>query len=98
MTTIIREPASAAKINYDLIIIGGGIYGVLTAYEASKRGLKSLLLERADFGGETTFNCLRTLHGGFRYLQKMDLYRFYESVAERSWFLQNFPDLLAPDK
>jgi glycerol-3-phosphate dehydrogenase len=96
MTTIIRKPASAAKINYDLIIIGGGIYGVLTAYEASKRGLKSLLLERSDFGAETTFNCLRTLHGGFRYLQKMDLYRFYESVAERSWFLQNFPDLVSP--
>jgi len=96
MGKILREPVSASAEVYDIIIIGAGIYGVLIAFEASKRGLKSLLLERDDFGGATTFNCLRTLHGGFRYLQKMDLPRFRESVAERRWFLQNFPDLVSP--
>ncbi|MHC4710388.1 MAG: FAD-dependent oxidoreductase, partial [Planctomycetota bacterium] len=96
MGKIIRDPVGFAEQTYDLIIIGGGIYGVMLSFEASKRGLKSLLLEKADFGGATTFNCLRILHGGFRYLQSLDLKRFKESVAERSWFLKTFPGLVKP--
>jgi glycerol-3-phosphate dehydrogenase len=96
MGTIKRDPAVCADKIYDLIIIGGGIYGVMLSYEASKRGLKSLLLEKADFGGATTFNCLRVVHGGFRYLQNLDIHRFRESVAERQWFLKTFPGLVEP--
>jgi len=96
MGTILRQPSSAASEIYDLIIIGGGIYGVMLAFEASWRGIKSLLLERTDFGGATTFNCLRILHGGLRYLQTMDLHRFRESVAERRWFLKTLPDWVKP--
>ena len=96
MGKIIRDPESASKRSYDLIIIGGGIYGVMLAYEASKRRLKTLLLEKNDFGGATSFNCLRILHGGFRYLQNMDFYRFRESVIERKWFLKNFSGLIKP--
>ena len=96
MGGILRRPESTAHKTYDLIIIGGGIYGIMLSFEASKRGLSSLLLERADFGGATTFNCLRTLHGGFRYLQTMDLHRFRESVAERRWFMRTFPGLVEP--
>jgi glycerol-3-phosphate dehydrogenase len=96
MAKIIRDPAAFAKKTYDLIIIGGGIYGVMLAFEASRRGLKSLLLEKADFGGATTFNSLRIILGGFRYLKNLNLHRFRDSVAERSWFLKNFPDLVKP--
>ena len=81
MNKIIRDLNSSKKKSYDLIIVGGGIYGVMLAFEASRRGLKSLLLERSDFGGATTFNSLRILHGGFRYLQTMDIHRFRESVG-----------------
>ncbi|RDX57660.1 putative sarcosine oxidase, partial [Mucuna pruriens] len=34
---------------FDVIIIGGGVMGSSTAYEAAKRGLKTLLLEQFDF-------------------------------------------------
>jgi glycerol-3-phosphate dehydrogenase len=64
--------------------------------EASRRGLKPLLLEKSDFGGATTWNSLRIIHGGLRYLQTLDFKRFFESVGERKWFLKNFPDLVHP--
>ena len=96
MAKIIREPASAAKETYDLIIVGGGIYGAMLSLEASLRGLRSLLIERDDFGGATSFNSLRIIHGGLRYLQSLDLPRFRESVGERRWFLRTFPRFVKP--
>jgi glycerol-3-phosphate dehydrogenase len=91
-----RNPELAAAGTYDLAIVGGGIQGATLALEAARRGLSTLLLERGDFGGATSWNSLRILHGGLRYLQGLDLRRFRESVGERGWFLREFPDLAAP--
>jgi glycerol-3-phosphate dehydrogenase len=96
MTAILRNPAAASRDAYDVIIVGGGIHGAMVFLEASRRGLRSLLLERDDFGGATSLNSLRIIHGGFRYLQTLDFRRFFESVQERQWFLKTFPDLIHP--
>jgi glycerol-3-phosphate dehydrogenase len=96
MGVITRDPAGAVRGRYDLIVVGGGIYGVMLLLEAARRNLHALLLERDDFGGHTSFNSLRIIHGGLRYLQSLDLRRFRESVAERQWFLRTFPDLIRP--
>jgi glycerol-3-phosphate dehydrogenase len=94
MSKIFRDIAAAAAEKYDLIVIGGGIYGIMLALEAGQRQKRVLLLEKEDFGGATSLNHLRTIHGGLRYLQSLDLPRFFESVAERRWFLTQFPALV----
>ena len=91
-----RRPAASAARAYDLVVIGGGIYGVALAFEAARRGYRAVLLERGDFGGGTSWSSLRIIHGGLRYLQSLDLRRFRESVSERRWFLAHFPDLVRP--
>ena len=93
---ILRDPAGFAREPHELIVVGGGIYGAMLALEASRRGLRPLLLERNDFGGATSWNSLRIAHGGLRYLQTLDLRRFRESVGERRWLLTTFPDLVHP--
>lgn len=90
------DAAAAARERYDLVIVGGGILGCLILLETAKLGLRPLLLERSEFGGATSANSLRILHGGLRYLQSLDLVRFFESVRERRWFLTEFPELTAP--
>lgn len=96
MAELRRDIRGAEAIRHDLIIVGGGIYGVMLALEATRNGLEPLLLEAADFGGATSHNNLRIVHGGLRYLQTADLPRFYESVAERRWYLRAYPDLVVP--
>lgn len=96
MSIMTRNLSVATKEPYDIIIVGGGIYGVMLSFVASQYGLKNLLLERDDFGSATSYNSLRIIHGGLRYLQKADLHRFFESVGERRWFLRNFPGLVEP--
>ncbi|PSB67206.1 hypothetical protein C7B61_07410 [filamentous cyanobacterium CCP1] len=96
MTTISRTPAASTNQMYDLAIVGGGVYGAMLALEAARRGLKPLLLEKNDFGGATSLNSLRIVHGGLRYLQSLDLHRFFESTGERQWLLKTFPELVEP--
>jgi len=96
MTVSDRNPERVQHSHFDLIIVGGGVYGIALVLEAAERGLKPLLLEKGAFGEATSRNSLSIIHGGLRYLQTLDLCRFHESVQERKWFLKTFPDLVKP--
>lgn len=96
MKRICVDPANAARDEYDLIVVGGGLCGACMALEAAQRGLRPLLLEAEDFGGGATANSLRVIDGGLRHLRRMDISGCLESARERAWFLQHFPDLVRP--
>jgi glycerol-3-phosphate dehydrogenase len=91
-----RNPSRASSEQFDLVVVGGGFYGAMLALEAARRSLRPLLIERSDFGHATSWNSLRIVHGGLRYLQTLDLKRYFESVGERKWFLEHFPGLVKP--
>src|SRR5579864_3835927 len=93
---VIRDLPRLASTPFDLLIVGGGIYGLSTAYDAAQRGLAVALVERGDFGGSTTFNHLKTIHDGLRYLQTADVRRIRESIRERRAFARMAPGLVAP--
>src|SRR3954453_10275185 len=78
-----RDLAELASRRFDVLVVGGGIYGLTIACDASQRGLAVALVERSDFGSGSSFNHLRTIHGGLRYLQHLDVARARESIRER---------------
>src|ERR1700730_8141917 len=80
---MIRDVDRLTATTFDLLVVGGGIYGLTIAYDAAQRGLSVALIERDDFGSGASFNHLRTIHGGLRYLQTLDVSRARESVCER---------------
>lgn len=96
--TAFRRPqlADLAGRTFDVLITGGGVYGACFAYELASRGLRVLLVEKEDFGAAASANSLRIVHGGLRYLQKLDLRRARASAAERSVLLRIFPGLITP--
>src|SRR5262245_40215062 len=81
---------------FDVLVVGGGIYGLTIAYDSAQRGLSVALIERHDFGSGASFNHLRTIHGGLRYLQTLDLSRARESVNERRTLARIAPDAVRP--
>lgn len=83
---------------YDLLVIGGGIYGACIARDAALRGLHVALLESGDFGNATSHNSLKLIHGGLRYLQHLDFIRVRQSVRERRIWLGMAPHLVHPLK
>jgi glycerol-3-phosphate dehydrogenase len=87
---------SRPATRFDVLVIGGGALGCAVAWEAASRGLGTALLERDDFGAATSANSLGIIHGGLRYLQKMNLRRSRMSARERSVFLRIAPHLVSP--
>jgi glycerol-3-phosphate dehydrogenase len=93
---MIRDLDRLAERTFDVLVVGGGIYGLTVAYDAAQRGLAVGLIERDDFGSGATFNHLRTIHGGLRYLQSFNLRRARESVRERRTIARIAPHAVEP--
>lgn len=85
-----------AEETFDVVIIGGGIYGACVAWDAALRGLKVALIEKADFASATSANSLKIIHGGFRYLQSCDIKRLRASALERHRLMRMAPHLVQP--
>ncbi len=82
--------------SFDLIIVGGGISGLGLAREAAQAGYSTLLLEANRCGEATSNNTLRIIHGGFRYLQHLDLPRVIRSLNDQTALLNECPDAVKP--
>jgi glycerol-3-phosphate dehydrogenase len=93
---MIRDLDRLTAQTFDLLVVGGGIYGLTIAYDAAQRGLSVALVERDDFGSGASFNHLRTIHGGLRYLQSLDVQRARESVRERRTVARIAPHAVRP--
>jgi len=91
-----RDLTTLADTKYDLLIIGGGIYGAALAWEASSRGLRVGLVEKGDFGHATSANSQKTIHGGLRYLQQGNIKRMRRSMRERDTLMRIAPHLVHP--
>ena len=91
-----RDLKKLSEQKYDLLIIGGGVNGLATAWDATLRGLNVALVEKSDFGGASSAASLKIIHGGLRYLQHFDFPRMKESIRERSNMLRIVPHLIDP--
>src|SRR3954463_505293 len=91
-----RDPDRFGGRTFDVAIVGGGIYGLIVACDASQRGLSVALIERDDFGCGSSFTPLRTIHGGLRYLQSLDVRRARESIRERRTIARIAPHAVRP--
>lgn len=85
-----------ASNDYDILVIGGGIFGACTLWEATLRGYNAALLESFDFCSGSSANSYKIVHGGTRYLQHMDLIRLRASSRERRAMLNIAPHLVEP--
>ena len=96
MSAMTRDLDALTERTFDVLVVGGGIYGLTIAFDVAQRGLSVALVERDDFGSGTSFNHLRTIHGGLRYLQSLDIRRARESVRERRTVARIAPQSVRP--
>lgn len=91
---LVAEMRSGGSLDWDIIIIGGGITGAGILREAVRRGYRALLLEQGDFSSGTSSRSSKMIHGGLRYLAAGDLKLTKESLSERERLLAEAPGLV----
>jgi glycerol-3-phosphate dehydrogenase len=85
-----------ADAEVDVLVAGGGITGAGVALEAALRGLRCVLVERADFASGASRRSSKLVHGGLRYLIANDVEVVREALAERAFLVRNAPGLVEP--
>lgn len=82
------------KVEWDMIVIGGGASGLGIALDSASRGYSTLLLEQSDFAKGTSSRSTKLVHGGVRYLAKGDIQLVYSALMERGILLKNAAHLV----
>ena len=96
ISPVTRDLRRLADSTFDLLVIGGGIYGTTAAWDATQRGLSVALIDRGDFGGGTSGNSAKTVHGGIRALRSLNVAELRQFVRERRALSRIVPHLVQP--
>jgi len=93
-----RDVQALTEQEFDVLVIGSGIYGAFLTREAAMRGLRVAMIEKNDFGAATSANSLKVVHGGLRYLQHLNWVRMRESIRARRQLFAIAPYLVRPHR
>ena len=91
-----RNVSALRRNQFDLLVIGGGIYGAWTAYDAALRGLRVALVEKNDWAAGTSSASSKLIHGGLRYLEHYEFGLVRHALAERRVLSRIAPHLVRP--
>ncbi|MBK7354753.1 glycerol-3-phosphate dehydrogenase/oxidase [Propionivibrio sp.] len=76
---------------YDVLIIGGGINGAVSAASLSGKGAKVALIEQRDFAGFTSQQSSNLAWGGIKYLENHDYGLVRKLCLSRNRLIENYP-------
>jgi glycerol-3-phosphate dehydrogenase len=91
-----RNLSALRSGRFDVLVIGGGIYGAWTAYDAASRGLSVALVEKRDWGAGTSSASSKLIHGGLRYLEHYEFGLVRHALTERRTLYRIAPHLVRP--
>jgi glycerol-3-phosphate dehydrogenase len=93
-----RDISALIKEPFDLLVIGGGIYGAWIALDATLRGLKTAIVDKGDWGCGTSMASTKLIHGGLRYLENLRLDLVHTALEERRDLTAIAPHLVQPQR
>jgi glycerol-3-phosphate dehydrogenase len=81
---------------FDVLIVGGGINGAVSAAALAARGASVALIDRGDFGGFTSQESSNLVWGGFKYLENYELPLVRKLCMSRNRLIKAYPANIAP--
>lgn len=98
MSTVAAEREATlrrlADTPWPLLIVGGGIVGTGALLDATSRGIGAACIEQEDLAVGTSSRSSRLIHGGLRYLERMEIRLVREALTERGRLLRLAPHLV----
>jgi glycerol-3-phosphate dehydrogenase len=80
-----------AKAPFDVLVVGGGINGAVSAACLASRGARVALIDRGDFAGFTSQQSSNLAWGGIKYLESMEFGLVRKLCASRNHLIVSYP-------
>ena len=80
---------------FDVLIVGGGINGAVSAAALASRGASVALVDRGDFAGFTSQSSSNLVWGGFKYLENYEIPLVRKLCMSRNRLLRTYPSNVA---
>ncbi|NND00213.1 MAG: FAD-dependent oxidoreductase [Gammaproteobacteria bacterium] len=81
----------AENRSYDVLVIGGGINGAVSAASLAAKGARVALIDRGDFAGETSSNSSNLAWGGIKYLESHEYLLVKKLCKSRNHLMESYP-------
>lgn len=76
---------------FDVMVLGGGINGAVSAAAVAAKGAKVALIDRGDFAGETSSNSSNLAWGGIKYLESHEYLLVNKLCKSRNHLMESYP-------
>ena len=76
---------------FDVLIVGGGINGAVSAAALSQKGIKTALIDQGDFAGMTSQESSNLAWGGIKYLENLEFFLVRKLCKSRNHLIKNYP-------
>jgi glycerol-3-phosphate dehydrogenase len=77
---------------FDVLVVGGGINGAVSAAALAGRGASVAIIDRGDFAGFTSQESSNLVWGGFKYLENYELPLVFGLCRSRNRMMKSYPD------
>jgi glycerol-3-phosphate dehydrogenase len=78
--------------SFDVLVVGGGINGAVTAASLAGRGASVALIDRSDFASFTSQESSNLVWGGFKYLENYEFPLVFNLCRSRNRLMKAYPD------
>ncbi|MDU0355215.1 glycerol-3-phosphate dehydrogenase/oxidase [Paraglaciecola aquimarina] len=79
------------KNEFDVLILGGGINGAVSAAALAAKGVKVALIDKGDFAGFTSSNSSNLAWGGIKYLESYEYALVNKLCKSRNHLMRSYP-------
>ncbi len=76
---------------FDVLIVGGGINGAVSAAALSQKGVKTALIDQGDFAGMTSQESSNLAWGGIKYLENWEFLLVRKLCKCRNHLIRHYP-------
>ncbi len=80
-----------SRETFDVLIVGGGINGAVSAACLSGRGGRTALVDKGDFASFTSQESSNLAWGGIKYMESLDLGLVRKLCASRNHLIRSYP-------
>ncbi len=78
--------------SFDVLVVGGGINGAVSAAALAGRGASVALIDRGDFASFTSQESSNLVWGGFKYLENYEFLLVWNLCRSRNRLMHAYPD------